>query len=110
MLPGSVNRNGLLPFPRLFGRINAQVTAQVFSRKTFLMLNNSIIITRRNYFSTQVTGQRSHIYNMICLAHHHLVMLHHNNRISEVAQLFKHNDQPLGIAGVKTNGRFIEDI
>ena len=35
--------------------------------------------------ATQVAGQRSHIYDVVGLAHHHIVMLYNNYSITQVA-------------------------
>ena len=56
------------------------------------------------------TRTRSYVHNIIGGAHCVLVMLHHNNGVSKVAQPFKGGYKPVVIPLVKPYARFIEYI
>ncbi len=57
-----------------------------------------------------MTGVRPHVDDMVCLAHHHVIMLHHHNGIAQVAELFQYGNQFFRIPAVKSDRRFVEDI
>ncbi len=101
MLSGTIDNDKLPGFTNLFGRFNFKISPQIFSGKAFFIFNDGFIIACCNHFTAEVTGQRTHINNMICFPHHHFIMLHHHNGIAQVAQLFKHVDQTPGIPGMQ---------
>ena len=57
-----------------------------------------------------MSGQRSHIDDIVRRPHHILVVLDHDDRIARIAQLLEAADQPLVVALVQTDGRLVENI
>ena len=47
---------------------------------------------------------------MIGRAHHVRIVLHHQDRVADVAQLFENADQPGRVAAVQTDGRLVEHV
>ncbi len=59
---------------------------------------------------TMLARTRSHVHHEIGRADGVLVMLHHDDGIAQVAQVFQRGDQALVIALMKADGRFVQDI
>ena len=55
-------------------------------------------------------GAGANIHNVIGRLHRFLVMLHHNDGVAEVPQVFQRLDEPCIIPLVQPDGRLIEDI
>ena len=53
---------------------------------------------------------RSEIDDVIRGAHHVRIVLDHEDRIAEIAQLFENLDQPAGVAAVQSDRRLVEHI
>ena len=53
---------------------------------------------------------RTQIDDVIGGAHHVRIVLHHHDRVAQVAQLFEDSDQPAGVAAVQADGRLVEHV
>ena len=58
----------------------------------------------------QSASVRSDVDNPVGGAHDFLVVLHHDNRIAQVAQLLQNTDELLGVATVQSDAWFVQDI
>ena len=50
------------------------------------------------------------IHNLVGCTHHLGLVLHHNHRVAGIPKRLEYADQPLAVARVQTNTRFIQDI
>ena len=66
--------------------------------------------TCRYHFSAVDSRARTDIDDIIRLAHHVLVMLHYNNRVSEVAQLLERGNKQIVVTLVKSDARLIKHV
>ena len=64
----------------------------------------------KQHFAAQPSRLRTDVHDIIRLAHHLLIVLHHYHRVPHVAQLFQRPNQPLVVALMKPDARLIEDI
>ncbi len=51
------------------------------------IINDFIIISFRHHFTTQMTGKRPHVNDMIRFPHHHFIMFYHHHGISKIPQI-----------------------
>ena len=61
-------------------------------------------------FATKAPRCRPHIDNTVCRTHYILVVFHHYYRVSEALKLAQHTYESVGIARMKSNRRFVENI
>ncbi len=61
-------------------------------------------------FATKAPRCRTDIYNAVCRTHYILVVFHHYYRVSEALKLAQHTYESVGIARMKSNRRFVENI
>ncbi len=66
--------------------------------------------TLEYHLTTFASGLRTDIDDIVGRQHHILVVLHHDDRITQVAQFLQRTDQALVVPLVQTNRRFVEDI
>ena len=50
------------------------------------------------------------VHHVVGREHHVFVVLHHNHRVADVAQLFQTGDEALVVALVQADARLVEDI
>ena len=62
------------------------------------------------HLAPQAPGLRAHIHDIIRIQHHILVVLHHNDRVAQIAQLLQRVYQPYIIALMQSDTRFIQYI
>src|SRR5574344_1456976 len=60
-----------------------------------------------DHLTAQTTGFRSHVYDVVGIEHHVLVVFHHDHGIADVAQFFERLDQPFIVALMQSDTRFI---
>ena len=66
--------------------------------------------TARNNLSTVLTRARPHIHHIIGGAYHVFIVLDHNHRIVQIAQMFQRFNQTVVVALMQANRRLIEHI
>ena len=57
-----------------------------------------------------LSGFRTDIHDIICRQHRILVVLHHNERISQIPETFQRVDQFIIVSLVKTDARLIQNV
>ena len=62
------------------------------------------------YLSAVTAGFRSDLYHIVGSHHYILVVLHDHDRVAQVAQFVQHVYEPLCVACVQTDGRFVQHI
>ena len=58
----------------------------------------------------ELSGFRPDVDQPVGFAHYFFVMLYDNDRVAGVAQPFENIDQTPGVARVKSDARFVEDV
>ena len=87
-----------------------QFAAQVLTRKAGFVFYNVFIRPGGYYLAAQMAGQWPHIYYVVCLAHHQLIMFYYHYGITQVAQRFQYTYQSLSIPRVQAYTRLIQYI
>ena len=86
-----------------------RVLFKILSRQR-IRLHQLLRRAGKQHLAAQPSRLRTYIYHIICLAHHLLVVLHHNHRVPHVAQLFQRPNQPLVVPLMKPDARLVKDI
>jgi AcrR family transcriptional regulator len=63
-----------------------------------------------HYLAPLLARTRSQIQNQIRRAHYLRIMLHHQDRVSQIPQLMQNRHQPRRVPAVQSNGRFVQHI
>ena len=64
----------------------------------------------KNNLTTQASSFRTHINHIIGSHHHILIMLHNNDRVTDIPQLLQRMNKPLIIPLMQANTRLIKNI
>jgi hypothetical protein len=83
---------------------------QIVGSKALGTVHKFVVGAIAHDLATVNTRQGTHIDDTVGSAHNLGVVLDHDNRITQVTQTLQHLNQSVGIAGVQTNARFIENI
>ena len=63
-----------------------------------------------NDFAALSPGHRADVNDPVGGADNLLLVLHHHDRVAQVAQLLEHAHQQLGVAGVEADAGLVEDV
>ena len=74
------------------------------------ILQDLVVGARADDFSAIFSRARAEIENAVGGAHDVGIVLDHENRVSQVAQVVQDLDQPVRIAAVQADGRLVEHI
>ena len=80
------------------------------SRSQGIRLQHLCWCSGKDDFTTQASGPRSHINNIIGIQHHVFVVFHHNHRITQVSKLLQRMNQTDVIPLVQSDTGLVEDI
>ena len=61
-------------------------------------------------FSPSGSWPRAEIYDMVCFPYGFLIMLHHDDSISHISEMFQGLDKFFIISWMQSNGRFIQYV
>jgi hypothetical protein len=75
-----------------------------------LRLINRFRITLGNDPTTMLAGQGTDVDQMICSKHNVFVVLHHQNTIANISEILQSTYQPVIIALMQADTRFIQNI
>ena len=64
----------------------------------------------KHHFAPHAARTRTDVYDVVGGSHDVLVVFHHYHRVAQIAQLFQHLDQAVGVARVETDGGLVEYI
>ena len=96
--------------PSLFWYRNFDPAAQVSTCYGLLTLHDILCGSFCNKISAMLTGSRTDIHNPVRFQHGILIMLHHNQRITEISQILQGLQQLVIVSLMQTDTRFIQNI
>ena len=67
-------------------------------------------IAVEHHLASQCARVGAYVYQMVGGTHHLLVVLHHHHGVAQRLQLLQHMNEPLGVARMEADARFVEDI
>ena len=91
------------------GNLYLQPSVQVVGGERVL-LQHVTVGTLKHHLTAQPSGTGSHINDVVGVFHHLLVMFHHDDGVSYVAQCLERTDEAAVVALVQTDAGFVEDI
>jgi hypothetical protein len=97
-------------FSTMLWHRNARSPTQISPCQRRGIVANLIDRSRCQQVTTQLTRAGSKIEQVICRANHIRIMLDHQDRIAEIAQLLHDRDQLRRITRMQSDGRLIEHI
>ena len=90
--------------------LDAKFVGQVTSRERVRHLQNLVVSASPDDFSAILPGARTKVENAVGGAHDVGIVLHHQNRVSQVAQVVQNLDKPVRIAAVQANGGLVKHV
>src|SRR5580658_7815633 len=97
--------------PAFLEALGVQVAAQIFrGQRTRAVTYNLAIGTFEYNVPAQFAGARSHVNDVVGRAHHVGIMLHNDDGVAQVAQLFQDANQSAGVARMQSNGRLVQNV
>ena len=91
-------------------RLNAQIFGEIATRQRGRIAPDFLIGARGDHLPAVLPGARSKIENAVGGTHDVGIVLNHQDRVSQVAQIMQDIDEPVSVARVQSDGRFVEDI
>ena len=96
---------------RAVRELNAQLAGQVASgQRSWCVLQYFVVSSLGDQLAAVLSGARTEIENAVGGAHHVGIVLHHQDRVSQVAQVVQDLDQPVGVAAVQSDGRLVQHV
>ena len=110
VLHSTLNHDFPGPAARLGFRIDlAAVVDIVQSQGTpeILSLGGSSL---KDNLPAETSGQRAYVYQMVCRVDNVAVVLHHNDCVAQIAELFHYLDQAVGVSRMKAYTRLVQYV
>ena len=63
-----------------------------------------------HYFTAKSSGVRSYVNEVVRRTNYLFVVLYHYHRVVESLKLFEHMNEPLGVAAVQCDARFVDNV
>ena len=98
-----------LPLTPVSGQGDGFLTVQVLAGNGMLA-QHLVDRTLEHHFATSPSCFRSDVYDVVGGEHHVFVVFHHDDGVTDVAQLFQAGDESVVVALVEAYARFVEDI
>src|SRR5712692_1813459 len=89
---------------------NAQLSAEISPGERFVLAKHGLVRAREEQLAAELAGARAEIDHMIRRQNRVRIMLDDQNGVAEIAQRFEDINQPLRIARMQADGRFIENV
>src|SRR5258707_1535504 len=89
---------------------NAQLSAEISPGERFLLAEHGLVRAREEQLAAELAGAMAEIDHMIRRQNRVRIMLDDQNGVAEIAQRFQDINQPLRIARMQADGRFIENV
>ena len=83
---------------------------KITARERSRIPQNLLVSSRRHQLAAVFSRARTKIENPVRRAHDVRIVLHHQNRISQIAQVLQDLDQPVRVAAVQPNRRLVQHI
>ena len=93
--------------PRLF---DCRFASQISSCQRLRFRNQTVKIALIHQTPAKFTGRRADVQNVIRGANHVFVVLHHQHRVTDVAQVVKQANQTIVVARMQANRWFVQDV
>ena len=122
VLHGAAHLHSILPLPLLIGNIHLSYSRQIINCQraaggtfSILALLKSLLDSLLNRtlihnLSTVHTCIRTNINKLVCRADDLLIMLHNQDRISQIPQILDYRNQLPGILVMETYARLIQNV
>ena len=91
-------------------KLNVQFVGQVAAGQRKRHLNDLGVRACARDFATTLSGAGAEVENAVGGAHDVGIVLHHENRVPEVAQTMKDLDEPVRVAAVQADRRLVEHV
>src|ERR1017187_4860570 len=92
------------------GNLDAKFVGEIASGERVRHVDDLVVGARADDFSAILPGARTKVENPIGGPHDVGIMLDHQDRISQIAQVVQDFDEPMRIAAVQADGRLVEHI
>src|SRR6218665_2888230 len=92
------------------GHCDRQAAGQVAAGPRLGVAAYRVVAALRHHPATMHAGARAHVDDLVCGAHHVLVMLDHDHAVADVAQVLQRGNQPRVVALVQADARLVEHI
>ena len=108
---GAAQRDGsALGAAALLGQLDHARSAQVGARKRLRRGGNLRRRASRDHFSSAFAGARAHVHHEVGRTDGVLVVLHHHDRVAQVAQVAQRGDEAVVVSLVKADAGLVEDV
>ena len=108
---GAAQRDGsALGAAALLGQLDHARSAQVGTGKRLRRGGNLRRRAGRNHLASALAGTRAHVHHEVGRADGVLVVLHHHDRVAQVAQVAQRGDEAVVVSLVKADARLVEDV
>ena len=105
------NLDGLWPgFAPVVGQLNAQVLGKIPSCQRCGVLLDFRVRSSRDDLAAVLAGPGPKVKNAVRRLHDVGIMLNHENRVPQIAQVVQNLDETMRVAAVQPDRRFIENI
>ena len=64
----------------------------------------------KNHLSAFATSLGADVNDIVGIAHHLFIVFHHDDRIADITEILQGGDEPLIVALMQADARFVEDI
>ena len=91
-------------------RLNPQILRQISSRQRSRIVHDLVVRSLGNQLAAILPGPRPQIENAVRRPHDVGIVLDHQNRVSQIAQVVQNLDQPVRIARMQPDRRLIQHI
>ena len=110
VFPGAFD--GYRVAPPAFGRRNGYFAPprEVVGREAFPAFQQLRQRAAENHFAAVVARFGTDVHDPVRRADHLFLVLHDDHRVAQVAQLFQHADQAVGVARMQSDRGFVEDV
>ena len=100
----------LIDVPPVLRHLDHLAASQVVARDGVLGLENAFRLALVDHFPAVLAGARADVDEPVGFTDGVLVVLHHDQRVAQVAQLFQRGDQALVVALVQADGRLVQHV
>ena len=89
--------------------VAAQGTVEVLCREG-LRFHHGGGRALEHHLTALAAGTGAYVHDIVCRQHHVLVVLHDDDGVAQVAQLFQRVDEPLVVTLVQADARLVENV
>lgn len=92
------------------GHFDALFSREVFCRVAVFGFREVGEVALIHHFAAEPPRLRSDVDDVVGGADYLLVVLHHDDRVAQLLQAAQHADEPLGVARMQPDARFVENV